>query len=139
VLLLETMLAFSDKRALFAEVAQVMEPGGRFACTVEVGMPLTANEQAQMPDADTVWPIELPELTALLTDVGLTVSWTKQCTAAHHAVATSLLHAFRADAGATRRQVGARALSELITAHELWTDWLGGGRIRKFMLVAYKR
>jgi ubiquinone/menaquinone biosynthesis C-methylase UbiE len=139
VLLLETLLAFRDKSALFAGVAHVLEPGGRFACTVEVGVPLTTNEQAQMPDADTVWPIELAELRALLSDVRLTVSWTKQCTAAHYAMAAALLHAFRTDAGETRRHIGARALSELIAAHELWADWLGAGRIRKFMLVAHKR
>jgi len=27
----------------------------------------------------------------------------------------------------------------LIAAHELWSDWLGCGRVRKFALVAEKR
>ena len=58
VLLLETMLAFPDKAALLAEVARVLEPGGRFAFTVEEGRPLTAGERARMPDADTVWLVE---------------------------------------------------------------------------------
>ena len=138
VLLLETMLAFRDKRALFAEVAQVMEPHGRFACTVEAGAPLTADERASMPDADTVWPIELLDLTAQLSDVGLSVSWTEECTAAHYATAAALLGAFRAAAGEISCLIGTRALSELIAAHELWIDWLGRGRIRKFMLIAYK-
>src|SRR3978361_732905 len=35
VLLLETMLAFPDKEALVGEVACTLEPGGRFAFTVE--------------------------------------------------------------------------------------------------------
>jgi ubiquinone/menaquinone biosynthesis C-methylase UbiE len=139
VLLLETMLAFRDKSALFREVAQRMEPHGRFACTVETGRPLTANERARMPDDDTVWPIELPDLMVLLSGVGLTVSWTEQCTAEHYAMAAALLRAFRVDAGEIRHQIGTRALSELIAAHELWTEWLGRGRIRKFMLVADKR
>jgi SAM-dependent methyltransferase len=138
VLLLETMLAFRDKGALLDEVAKVMGPQGRFACTVEVGALLTRDERARMPDAETVWPIELSELKALLSDVGLTVSWTEQCTAAHHATAAALLRAFRADADEIRRQIGKRALSELIVAHELWTDWLRRLRIRKYMLVAYK-
>jgi ubiquinone/menaquinone biosynthesis C-methylase UbiE len=138
VLLLETLLAFRDKGALLAEVAEVMEAGGRFACTVEAGAPLTADERARMPDADTVWPIELSDLTALLSEVGLTVSWTEHCSAAHYAMAAAMLHAFRADADEIRRQIGTRALSELIAAHELWTDWLRCRRIRKYMLVAYK-
>jgi hypothetical protein len=30
-------------------------------------------------------------------------------------------------------------VTELIAAHELWSDWLGRGRVRKFALVAEKR
>jgi SAM-dependent methyltransferase len=139
VLLLETMLAFRDKVSLLADVVRVMKPHGRFACTVEAGVPLTAGERARMPDADTVWPIELADLTALLSDVGLTVAWTEECTAAHHAMAVTLLRAFRAQAAEITRRVGARALGELIAAHELWTDWLGRGRVRKFVVVADKQ
>lgn len=138
VLLLETMLAFRDKGVLLAEVARAMEPGGRFACTVEAGVPLTADERARMPDADTVWPIEMSDLTALLSDVGLTVSWARESTAAHCAMAAALLHAFRTAAGEITRQIGALALSELIAAHQLWTDWLRRARVRKFTLVACK-
>ena len=63
VLLLETMLAFPDKEALVGEVARTLERGGRFAFTVEEGRPLTRPEQARMPAADTVWPVELATLT----------------------------------------------------------------------------
>src|SRR5260370_11267222 len=71
VLLLETMLAFPDKHALADEVARVLEPGGRFAFTVEEGRRLTEHERALMPGADTVWPIELTKLTAVLHEAGL--------------------------------------------------------------------
>ena len=37
IFLLETMLAFPDKDALAGEVTRVLEPGGRFAFTVEEG------------------------------------------------------------------------------------------------------
>src|SRR5690242_12524343 len=66
VLLLETMLAFPGKDALVGEVARALEPGGRFAFTVEEGRPLTRQEQSRMPAADTVWLIELAELTDVL-------------------------------------------------------------------------
>src|ERR1700729_3961752 len=66
VLLLETMLAFPDKEALVGEAARVLEPGGRFAFTVEEGRPLTRREQSRMPAADTVWPVELAELSGVL-------------------------------------------------------------------------
>ena len=55
VLLLETMLAFRDKEAVFAAVSAALAPGGRFAFTLEEGEPLSDVERAAMPDADTVW------------------------------------------------------------------------------------
>src|SRR4051794_31228527 len=49
VLLLETMLAFTDIGQLLAGVAGVLRPAGRFACTVEAGVPLTPAERSAMP------------------------------------------------------------------------------------------
>jgi SAM-dependent methyltransferase len=139
VLLLETMLAFADKRALVEDVARVLEPGGRFGFTVEEGRPLTEGERVLMPDADTVWLVELAELTAVLRAVGLIVTWQQQFSASHHAIATALLQALRAGSTEITRQIGSHALAELISAHELWSDWLGSGRVRKFAVVAEKR
>ena len=139
VFLLETMLAFSDKEALAGEVTRVLEPGGRFAFTVEEGRPLTRQERARMPAADTVWPIELAELTGVLRDAGLTVTWRQEYSSAHHAMATALLRCYRADSPAIAGQIGTQATVELITAHQLWSDWLGSGRVRKFAMVAEKR
>ncbi|HEX2074049.1 MAG TPA: class I SAM-dependent methyltransferase [Geodermatophilus sp.] len=139
VLLLETMLAFPDKRGLVGEVARVLEPGGRFAFTLEEGRPLTPSERARMPDAETVWLVELADLTALLDDVGLTVTSQEQCSASHRATAAAMVQALRTDSAGIARQIGTRALAELIIAHELWIDWLGSGRVRKFALVAEKR
>ena len=139
VLLLETMLAFPDKRALLTDVARVLAPGGRFACTVEEGPPLTPAERTRMPDADTVWLVELPELTALLREAGLTVTWQEDWSASHAATATALLRSYRAEARAIAEQIGERALAELVAAHELWSDWLARGRVRKFAVVAEQR
>jgi SAM-dependent methyltransferase len=139
VLLLETMLAFSDKRALLADVVRVLRPGGRFAFTLEEGPPLTRGERALMPDADTVWLIELAEMIVLLREVGLTVTWQQHWSASHSATATALLQSFRTDASDIARHIGWLALDELIAAHALWRDWLRCGRVRKFALVAEKR
>jgi SAM-dependent methyltransferase len=62
VLLLETMLAFSEKDTLLRATANALTPGGRFAFTVEAGPPLTEAERSRMPDADTVWLTPLPEI-----------------------------------------------------------------------------
>jgi len=139
VFLLETMLAFPAKDALMGEVARVLEPGGRFAFTVEEGRPLTGQERARMPAADTVWPIELAELSGMLRDAGLTVTWQQEYSSSHHAVATALLRCYRADSAQIAGQIGTQATAELITAHQLWSDWLGSGRVRKFAMVAEKR
>jgi ubiquinone/menaquinone biosynthesis C-methylase UbiE len=139
VFLLEAMLAFPAKDALAGEVARVLEPGGRFAFTVEEGQPLTQQERAQMPGANTVWPIELAELTGALRDAGLAVTWRQEQSSAHHAIATALLRCYRADSAQIAGQLGTQATAELITAHQLWSDWLGSGRVRKFAMVAEKR
>jgi ubiquinone/menaquinone biosynthesis C-methylase UbiE len=138
VFLLETMLAFPDKENLVSEVARVLEPGGRFACTVEEGRPLTQQERARMPGADTVWPIELAELAGVLGGAGLTVTWQQEHSSCHHAVATALHRCYRADESQLTGQIGAQATADLITAHQLWSDWLGRGRVRKFAMVAQK-
>ena len=139
VLLLETMLAFPDKDALVGEVARVLEPGGRFAFTVEEGRPLTQQERARMPGADTVWPVGLEELTGILRNAGLAVTWQQEHSSAHRAMATALLRCYRADSPQIAGQIGEQATAELITAHRLWNDWLGSGRVRKFAMVAEKR
>jgi len=54
VLLLETMLAFSDKERLVEEVVRALPAGGRFAFTLEEGQPMTEPEQTRMPNTDTV-------------------------------------------------------------------------------------
>jgi len=139
VLLLETMLAFRNKDALVSEVARALEPGGRFAFTVEEGRPLTPLERTRMPSADTVWPIELVELTGMLREAGLTVIWRQQCSTSHHAMATALLGCYQAHSLQIANQIGTQATTELITAHQLWSDWLGSGRVRKFAMVAGKQ
>jgi ubiquinone/menaquinone biosynthesis C-methylase UbiE len=139
VLLLETMLAFPDKEALVGEVARTLEPGGRFAFTVEEGRPLTRQEQARMPAADTVWPVELTKLTEVLRNAGLAVTWQQEHSSTHHAIATALLRGYRAESAQIAGQIGEQATAELITAHQLWSDWLGSGRVRKFAMVAEKQ
>jgi SAM-dependent methyltransferase len=139
VLLLETMLAFPDKRALLRDVTRVLRPGGRFAFTIEEGRPLTRRERGRMPDADTVSLTRRSAWTAGLREVGLTVSWQEDCSAGHHATAAALLQCFRAEVADVVRHIGRQAADELLAAHELWTQWLGSGRVRKVAVVAEKR
>jgi SAM-dependent methyltransferase len=139
VLLLETMLAFPDKPALLRDVVRVLRPGGRFAFTIEEGRPLTPVERGRMPDADTVSLTRRSAWTAGLRKAGLTVTWQEDCSASHHATAAALLRCFRADVADVIRQIGRQATAELLAAHELWTEWLGSGRVRKVAVVAEKR
>ena len=136
VLLLETMLAFLDKKSLIQGVACALRAGGRFAFTLEEGLPLTQSERVRMPDADTVWLTPLDEIHTALAQAGLVVLWQDDWSRSHHAVAESLTAAFVADANEIARQIGRRALDELLAAHRLWCEWLETGRIRKIALVA---
>jgi SAM-dependent methyltransferase len=138
VLLLETMLAFPDKVTLLEEIARALTTGGRFAFTVEEGLPLTEAERARMPDADTVWLIPLSDMLASLERVGLVVRWMEDCSRPHRAVADSLIDAFVADASRISATIGRRALEELLSSHRLWSEWLRERRVRKLACVAEK-
>jgi SAM-dependent methyltransferase len=139
VLLLEAMLAFPEKEGLADEVARALEPGGRFAFTVEEGWPLTEQERVMMPGANTVWPIQLETLTGVLGEAGLTVTWRHEYSSSHQATAAALLRRYRADSVQIAAEIGTRAAADLITSHRLWSEWLGCGRVRKFAMVAEKR
>jgi hypothetical protein len=89
-----------------------------------------------MPDAGTVWLIPLAELTTLLERAGLVVTWQEDHSRAHAQTARALAAAFAADADAIAAQLGRRALTDLLTAHRLWIEWLEEGRVRKLALVA---
>lgn len=136
ILLLETMLAFPDKRALLQDVAAALHPGGRFAFTVEAGRALTLAERAEMPHADTVWPVEIDDLELLLSEVGLAASWRRECTASHLQAARALSRAYCAHSSALSRTIGRQALADLITSHDVWCAWMAAGRIRKYQIVA---
>jgi SAM-dependent methyltransferase len=138
VLLLETMLAFSDKQPLLAGIARALPTGGRLAFTLEEGEPLTDAERRRMPDADTVWLTPLREMLAGLEQVSLAVRWQEECSRSHRAVAQALISAFTADATDIAAAIGHRALEELLAAHRLWSEWLRDGRVRKIAFVAEK-
>ena len=120
------------------DIARALTAGGRFAFTMEEGLPLTEAERERMPDADTVWLTPLEEMLTCLERVGLRVRWQEDCSRSHRAVADSLINAFAADATAIAEQIGRGALEELLAAHRLWSDWLREGRVRKIALVVEK-
>jgi cyclopropane fatty-acyl-phospholipid synthase-like methyltransferase len=136
VLLLEAMLALEDKDPLVHAIAAALEPGGRFAFTLEEGRPLSAAERAAMPDPDTVWLTPLEELTGALERAGLAVTHAEDLSRAHRATAGALAEAYAAEAAAIAAQLGRRALDDLLAAHRLWIDWLDEGRVRKLAVVA---
>ena len=138
VLLFETMLAFPEKEPLLREISRALASGGRFAFTLEAGLPLTDAERARMPDAETVWLTPLEEMVRCLDRVGLVVRWQDDCSRSHRAVADSLINAFVAEAADIAPQIGQRAFEELLEAHRLWSSWLREGRVRKVAFVAEK-
>ncbi len=75
----------------------------------------------------------------MLHNAGVTVIWQQEYSSSHHAITTALLRCYRADSPQIADQSGTAATAELITAHQLWSDWLGSGRVRKFAMVAEKQ
>ncbi|GAA1477303.1 hypothetical protein GCM10009623_17490 [Nocardioides aestuarii] len=136
VLLLETTLAFADKAPLVAAVADVLAPGGRFAFTVEEGLPLTPAERAVMPASDTVWPWPLASLHDDLAAVGLRVTSIEDRTAAHRSRAASLLVAYETRRSSLVAGLGEEPVADLLSAHRTWVRWLGRRRVRKYAVVA---
>jgi SAM-dependent methyltransferase len=128
ILLLETMLAFRDKEVLLDAIARALPVGGRFAFTLEEGLPLTEAEQAEMPAADTVWLTPLDGLHELLARAGLAVRWQEDWSASHRSTAEALAAAYAAE-----------DMAELVVSHRLWSKWLASGRVRKLALVAERR
>jgi len=138
VLLLETLLAFRDKGPLLEGIAAALAPAGRFGFTLEEGRPLTEEEARRMPDADTVWLSPLEEVLDSLERVGLHLQWSEECSEPHREVVDSMIAAFTAHEEAIAAEVGRQALDDLLEAHELWSDWLRSGRVRKFAVVAQR-
>jgi sarcosine/dimethylglycine N-methyltransferase len=138
VLLLETLLAFPDKRPLFQAVAAALHTGGRFAFTLEEGAPLTQVEQTVMPDADTVWLTPLAELVDQLDGAGLRVTRQEEHSRSHLMTVDALIDAFAADNRTIAATIGHKRLDDLMAAHQLWSTWLRNGRVRKFAMVAEK-
>jgi SAM-dependent methyltransferase len=139
VLLLETILAFRDKKALFEAIAGALSPPGRFAVTLEEGKPLTDAERARMPDADTVWLTPLDEIHVLLAQAGLTVRWEDDWSESHLEAVAALAGAYAADSAAIASLIGRRRFEKLIAGHLQWSEWLATGRVRKFAVVAERR
>jgi SAM-dependent methyltransferase len=125
VLLLETMLAFRDKKTLLEEVSGALPVGGRFAFTLEEGTPLTKAEREQMPAADTVWLIPLDEMHELLAWAGLVVRWQEDWSGPHRSVAESLAAASGADP-ALHKRVSAPSLEQLAMARPCSRRWWSG-------------
>lgn len=139
VLLLETMLAFPDKPALLGAVAAALPTGGRFAFTVEEGVPLTAGERAAMPSSHTVWPTPLPELLDHLEGAGMRVRWQSDWSHSHHATVDALIETYAAAAATgPTGAIGSATLDELLASHRLWSAWLRERRVRKLAIVAEK-
>lgn len=138
VLLLETMLAFADKDALVSAVARALLPGGRFAFTLEEGMPLSSRERANMPASDTVRLCRVEELAESLSRHGMTVRWREDWSREHACRADALARAFATDAPSIESQLGRDGLDSLLASHRLWSDWLRTGRVRKLACVAQR-
>lgn len=136
VLLIETFLAFPDKADLVAAIAQGLMPRGKFAFTIEEGEPLTDDERAAMPAAETVWPVPWAELADTLDAAGFELRWWADHTDRHLRVVDGLIDAFTTHRPRIDAVLGPEHLDVLLAGHRLWSRWMRSGRIRKLAVVA---
>jgi hypothetical protein len=85
-----------------------------------------------------VWLTPLGEMFVHLERAGLRVHRQDDHSASHLAVADALTGAFAADGTAIAGHIGRTALEELLAAHQLWSEWLREGRVRKIAFVVEK-
>jgi hypothetical protein len=85
-----------------------------------------------------VWLTSLPDLLSMLDGAGLRIRWQEECSESHREMVDALVAAFESDRAEIVAQIGAQALDDLVAAHQLWSDWLSTGRVRKFAFVAEK-
>ena len=76
------------------------------------------------------------ELTGVPREAGLTMIGRPECSSSRHGMATAVLRCYRGDSSQIPGQIGAQATAGLITAHQMWGDWRGSGRISKFAMAA---
>jgi sarcosine/dimethylglycine N-methyltransferase len=139
VMIMETLLAFRDKRTLLTSVRGLLRADGTFFMTLEEGCPLTEQEAADMPYSDTVWLISLEEMLSLLQETGFHIESVSDHTERHQKVAESLFLQYRGLSEEIARQVGEKTCRNLVRSTQLWSDWLSKKRVRKFALVATRK
>jgi sarcosine/dimethylglycine N-methyltransferase len=138
-LLFETMLSIEEKDRLLMEIRRVLRPGGSFALTLEEGEPLAPEEVASIPEGDRIWLIPEARFRDMLEHAGFQLTRREELTAAHAAVASRLLRAYRAYRKEIEAHLGDESYEDLVASHERWVQWLEGGRVRKLALVAARR
>ncbi|MCA9780290.1 MAG: class I SAM-dependent methyltransferase [Candidatus Eremiobacteraeota bacterium] len=138
VMVLETVLAFRDKKSLLRSIHGLLEVHGCLLVTLEEGAPLNAREQRRMPHSDTVWLTPLDDFLQLLNKSGFAVKALMEFTESHRLTASRLAEEYRRNAEQIGRELGPATVSGLIESHELWSEWMENGRVRKYGIVAEK-
>jgi cyclopropane fatty-acyl-phospholipid synthase-like methyltransferase len=138
VLMFETFLVIRHKRPFLQNIHDLLPPCGAFVATAEAGLPLSAAEQALMPDGNSIWLIAEPELRALLDACGLRLQMMIDVSASHARVAARLAAAMRAEKDTIVHQLGRPVWQEILGVYEQWARWLADGRVRKLGFVAHR-
>jgi SAM-dependent methyltransferase len=136
VVLFDSLVSIANKVTLTHEIARVLVPGGRFACTDLLGEPLSAAERSRLPPEPEPHLVTLATLTHLLERAGLAVESAADYTDEATTVAGRLAAAFDRHAEALTREMGADAARDLRQATACWADLLARRRLALFAVVA---
>jgi SAM-dependent methyltransferase len=133
--LYDSLMSIVDKAAVAREVARVLVPGGRFACTDLFGEPLSTAEQARLPADAPAYVITPETWLGLLRATGLECLQTDDHSAPAAAVAGALAAAFERQQAALQRELGVGQARDLITTTTLWAGLLATRRVALLAFV----
>ena len=135
-LVLDSLAAIPDKAGLLRELARVLVPGGRFACTAEAGEPFGPAELATMAPGAEAHVIPAATFLDLLRGAGFQPLRIDDHTAAQAGVARRLAEALIDNRAALVAELGVTVVDNLTATIVTWADLLARGRVAMLAIVA---
>ena len=136
VVLFDSLVPIPNKAALAHEVARVLRPGGRFACTDLFGAPLTPTEQAQLPSDTTAHLVPIDTWLATLRTADLAPLRVYDRSPLAIDVAGRLAAAFERHQAALAAEMGADQARDLLATTRFWADLLARRRVSLLAVLA---
>jgi ubiquinone/menaquinone biosynthesis C-methylase UbiE len=136
VVIFDSLVSIAPKAALAGEVARVLRPGGRFACTNVFGAPLTAAERARLPNGAQANVVPVERVLRLLCEAQLVPLTVRDCSAAAARTAARMSAAFARYERELADELSLDQARDLLATARFWADLLACRRVAALAIVA---